>query len=149
MTKKLSTLVTLTLLKFWEKTVILKLTSRKTLAFNEVLHVPNIRENLGFVAILRKVGVEVSFEFDKIVMTKNNVFVGKGFCNQGCWNYGSLTIEMVAHYWNGGSLLKWWLTIEMVAIIFLYKLISSSFVIIPSHTSLSKRERERRVKEES
>ena len=64
-----------------------------------------------------------------------------------CWNYGSLTIEMVAHYWNGGSLLKWWLTIEMVAIIFLYKLISSSFVIILSHTSLS--ERERRVKEES
>ena len=26
-----------------------------------------------------------------------------------------LTIEMVAHYWNGGSLLKWWLTIGMVA----------------------------------
>ena len=52
-----------------------------------------------------------------------------------------LTIGMVAHYWNGGY------TIEMVAIIFLYKLISSSFVIIPSHTSLS--ERERRVKEES
>ena len=58
-----------------------------------------------------------------------------------CWNYGSLTIGMVAHYWNGGY------TIEMVAIIFLYKLISSSFVIISSHTSLS--ERERRVKEES
>ena len=44
---------------------------------------------------------------------------------------------MVAHYSNGGY------TIEMVAIIFLYKLISSSFVIIPSHTSLSEREREK------
>ena len=63
-----------------------------------------------------------------------------------CWNYGSLTIEMVAHYWNGGY------TIEMVAIIFLYKLISSSFVIIPSHTSytsLNGREKGSRVKEES
>ena len=36
-------------------------------------------------------------------------------CIDFCWNYGSLTIEMVAHYWNGGSLLKWWLTIGMVA----------------------------------
>ena len=24
----------------------------------------------------------MSFEFDKNVLTKNNVFVGKGFCNQ-------------------------------------------------------------------
>ena len=46
-----------------------------------------------------------------------------------------LTIGMVAHYWNDGY------TIEMVAIIFLYKLISSSFVIIPSRTSLSERKR--------
>ena len=53
-----------------------------------------------------------------------------------------IPVGIMAH-----SLLKWWLTIGMVAIIFLYKLISSSFVIIPSHTSLS--ERERRVKEES
>ena len=99
----------------------------------------------------------------KLTLFKSHVmprFISQLFVILMCWNYGSLTIEMVAHYWNGGSLLKWWLTIgmvahywnggytiEMVAIIFLYKLISSSFVIIPSHTSLS--ERERRVKEES
>lgn len=35
------------------------------------------------VALLGKIGVEVSFEYDKIVMTKNNVFVGNGYCNQG------------------------------------------------------------------
>ena len=63
------------------------------------------------------------------------------------WN-GGYTIEKVAHYWNGGY------TIEIVAIIFLYKLISSSFVIIPqisfhsSHTSPNGRERGSRVKEE-
>ena len=49
---------------------------------NEVLHVHNIRENLVYVALLGKLGVKASFEFDKIIMTKNNVFVGKGFCNQ-------------------------------------------------------------------
>ena len=56
----------------------LKLTSGKTLALNEVLHVPNIRGNLVFVALLGKEWVKVSFEYDKIVMIKNNVFVGKG-----------------------------------------------------------------------
>ncbi|XP_071928182.1 uncharacterized protein [Coffea arabica] len=63
--------------------VFLKLTSGKTLALNDVLHVPNIRANLVSVALLGKVGVKVSFEFGKIIMTKNNVFVGKSYCNQG------------------------------------------------------------------
>ena len=35
----------------------LKLTSGKTLALNDVLHVPNIRANLVLVALLGKVGV--------------------------------------------------------------------------------------------
>ena len=74
------------------------------------------------------------------------------------WN-GGYTIEKVAHYWNGGYTIEkvahYWYgdyTIGMVAIIFLYKLISSSFVIIPSHTSytsLNGREKGSRVKEES
>ncbi|XP_045802272.1 uncharacterized protein LOC123895839 [Trifolium pratense] len=63
--------------------VILKLTSGKTLVLSDVLHVPTIRTNLMSVALLNKVGVKVSFESDKIVMTKNNVFVGKGYCDQG------------------------------------------------------------------
>ena len=53
--------------------VLLKLTSRKTLALNDVLHVPSIRINLAF---LGKVRVKISFDFDKVVMTKNNIFVG-------------------------------------------------------------------------
>ena len=59
----------------------LKVTSGKTLALHGVLHVPNIIENSVYVALLGKIGVKVSFESDKIVMTKNNVFVGKGLCN--------------------------------------------------------------------
>jgi len=61
----------------------LKLTSGKTLALSDVLYVPEIRTNLIFVALLSKVGIKVSFESDKIVMTKNNVFVGKGYCDKG------------------------------------------------------------------
>ena len=61
--------------------VFLKLTLDKTLTLNEVLYVPNIRANLVFVALLGKFGIKVSFEYDKIVMTMNNVFVGKEYCN--------------------------------------------------------------------
>jgi len=64
--------------------VLLKLTSGKTLALSDVLHVPSIRVNLIYVSLLGKVVVKVSFESDKVfVMTKNNVFVGKGYCDQG------------------------------------------------------------------
>jgi hypothetical protein len=63
--------------------VLLKLTSGKTLALSDVLHVPSIRTNLISVALLNKVGVKVSFESDKIVMTKNDLFVGKGYYDQG------------------------------------------------------------------
>ena len=59
--------------------VVLKLSSGKTLALNDVLHVPNIRAKFVSIALLGKVGVKVSFEYDRIVMTKNNVFVEKGF----------------------------------------------------------------------
>ena len=56
---------------------VLKLTSSKMLALNEVLHVPNIKENLVYVALLGKFNIKMSFESDKIVMTKNNIFVGE------------------------------------------------------------------------
>ena len=59
--------------------VMLTLTSGKTMALNDVLHVPNISANLVSVALLGNMGVKVSFEFDRIVIKKNNVFVGKGF----------------------------------------------------------------------
>ena len=59
----------------------LKLTLRKTLALSDVLNVPNIRANLVSIALLGKVGVKVSFESDMIVMTKTNIFMGKGFYN--------------------------------------------------------------------
>ena len=67
----------------------LKLNSGKTLDLNDVLHVPNIRKNLVLVALFGKVGVKVSFESDRIVMTKKKyIFVGKGFSNQGLFVLG-------------------------------------------------------------
>ena len=69
--------------------VLLKLTFGKTLALSGVLHVPSIRVNLISIALLGKVGVKVSFEYDKTVMTKNNVFAEKGYCDRDIYIYSS------------------------------------------------------------
>ena len=61
--------------------VLLKLTSGKVLALSDVLHVPNIRWNLVSVSLLRKAGVKIRFDSDKIVLTKNDSVVWKGYCN--------------------------------------------------------------------
>ncbi|KAJ9680257.1 hypothetical protein PVL29_019539 [Vitis rotundifolia] len=66
-----------------KRKVLLKLTSGKVLALCDVLHVPDIHWNLVSVSLLRKTGVRILFDSDKIVLTKNDAFVGKGYCNQG------------------------------------------------------------------
>ena len=35
------------------------------------------------VSLLGKAGVRILFEYDKIVLTKNDAFVGNGYCNPG------------------------------------------------------------------
>ncbi|XP_010247324.1 PREDICTED: uncharacterized protein LOC104590376 [Nelumbo nucifera] len=57
--------------------VLLKLTLRKILMLNDVLHVPEIRQNLVSGALLNKVGLKLTFEADKAMLTKNYVFIGK------------------------------------------------------------------------
>ena len=63
--------------------VLIKLTFGKVLALSDVLHVPNIRWNLVSISLLEKARVRILFDSDKIVLTKNDAFVGKGYCNQG------------------------------------------------------------------
>nr|CAN62301.1 hypothetical protein VITISV_034115 [Vitis vinifera] len=62
--------------------VLLKLTFGKVLVLNDVFHVPDIRWNMVLVSLLGKAGVRILFDFDKIVLTKNDAFVGNGYCNQ-------------------------------------------------------------------
>jgi hypothetical protein len=75
--------------------ILLKLTSGKTLALTNVLHVPSIKTNLISVSLLAKNGVNVSFESDKIILTKKNIFVGKGYCDQGLF---ILNISEIINY---------------------------------------------------
>ena len=62
---------------------LLKKISGNVLTLNDVLHVLDIRWNLVSVSLLGKTGVKIMFESDKIMLTKVDAFVRKGYCNQG------------------------------------------------------------------
>ncbi|KAK4382271.1 Retrovirus-related Pol polyprotein from transposon TNT 1-94 [Sesamum angolense] len=58
--------------------IFLKLTSGKTLALIDVLYVPFLRRNLISGSLLNKAGLKIVLEADKVIITKNGDFVGKG-----------------------------------------------------------------------
>uniref|UniRef100_A0A1U7XD95 Uncharacterized protein LOC104232850 n=1 Tax=Nicotiana sylvestris TaxID=4096 RepID=A0A1U7XD95_NICSY len=63
--------------------ILLKLTSRKALALNNVLYVPSLRRNLVSSALLNKAGLKLIFEYDKVVISRGGDFVGKGYLSGG------------------------------------------------------------------
>jgi len=64
--------------------ITLKLTFGKLFTLTNVLHVPEMRRNLISGSLLMKAGLKLTFVSDRLVMTRNGEFVGKGFyCNSG------------------------------------------------------------------
>ncbi|TYK02905.1 pol polyprotein [Cucumis melo var. makuwa] len=63
--------------------VILKMTSRKELTLNNVLHVSDIRKNLVSGSLLSKNGFKLVFVSDKFVLSKNEMYIGKGYLSDG------------------------------------------------------------------
>ena len=63
--------------------VLLKLTFGKTLSLNNVLYVPHFRHNLISVHLLGKAGIKVLFDGSIVTLTKNEVFVDKGYDDEG------------------------------------------------------------------
>ena len=73
--------------------VILKWTSGKELALNDVLHVPDIRNNLISGSILRKKGFKMVFESDKFILTKSGMNVGKGYFVDGLFKANVVVVK--------------------------------------------------------
>ena len=71
--------------------VILKMTSKKELTLNDVLHVPEIRRNLVSGSLLSKKGFRLVFESDKFVLTKSGVYVGNGCMSNGLFKMNVMT----------------------------------------------------------
>jgi len=54
---------------------ILKITFKKLITFNNVLHVANIGKNSVFDSLLSKISFKMVFEIDKFILSKNDVFI--------------------------------------------------------------------------
>ena len=63
--------------------IILKMTSGRELILNDLLYVPDIHKNLVSCSLLSKNGYKLVIEFDKFVLTKNGMYVGKGYMSNG------------------------------------------------------------------
>ncbi|KAI3728850.1 hypothetical protein L6452_17494 [Arctium lappa] len=63
--------------------VILKMTSGKELKLKDVLYELELRKNLVSGWLLNKFGFKLVFESDKFVLSKNGMYVGKGYALNG------------------------------------------------------------------
>ena len=73
----------------------LKLTFGKVLTLNNVLHVPTIRKNLVYDALLIKNGFKCVLVSDKAVISKNEMFIGKGYLNEGHFQLNVMVADSV------------------------------------------------------
>ena len=73
-----------------------------------VLHVPEIRKNLVSANLLCKNGIKTVLESDKLIMSKNGMFVGKGYSCDGMFklsinnkvNSSVYIVESSSHLWH-------------------------------------------------
>ncbi|XP_075107004.1 uncharacterized protein LOC142179987 [Nicotiana tabacum] len=59
--------------------IFLKMTSGKVVTLNNVCHVPEIRKNLVSISLLVKNRFKCVFVTDKVVISKNEMYLGKGY----------------------------------------------------------------------
>ena len=75
--------------------VMLKMTSDKVLTLNNVLHVPTIRKNFISVALLVKNGFKCVLVSDKAVISKNEMFIGKGYLNECLFKFNVMVVDSI------------------------------------------------------
>ena len=68
------------------------MTSGKELTLNDVLHVPEIRKNPVFGSLLSKKGFKLVFVSDNFILTKNGMYVGKGYMSNGLFKMNVMTV---------------------------------------------------------
>ena len=72
--------------------VVLKMTSVKELTLYDVLHVPEIRKNLVSGSLLSKKGFKLVYVSYNFFLTKNGMYVGKGYMSNGLFKMNVMTV---------------------------------------------------------
>ena len=82
------------------------MTSGKTLTLKNVLHVSEIRKNLVSTSLLVKNRFKVVFVSDKVVISENDMYVGKGYLSDGLFKLNVMTINNNKNNDSSGYLLE-------------------------------------------
>ncbi|XP_015167796.1 uncharacterized protein [Solanum tuberosum] len=73
--------------------VMLKMTSGKVLTLNNFLRVPTIRKNLVSIALLVKNGFKCVLVSNKVVISKNEMFLEKGYLTEGLFKLNVMVVD--------------------------------------------------------
>ncbi|GJV60659.1 pol polyprotein [Tanacetum coccineum] len=76
-----------------EGDVVLKITSEKELKLTNVLYVLEIRKNLVSGWLLNKFGFRLVFESDRFVLSKNQMYVGRGYAMNGMFKLNVMVVN--------------------------------------------------------
>jgi hypothetical protein len=74
--------------------IVLKMTYEKNLTLNNLVHAFDIWKNLVSSLLLRKAEFILVFKFDKFVLTKSEMLVGKGYIRDILFKLNVMTIEI-------------------------------------------------------
>ncbi|GJS07095.1 pol polyprotein [Tanacetum coccineum] len=88
-----------------EGDVILKMISKKELKLTNVLYVLEIRKNLVSGWLLNKFGFRLVFESDKFVLSKNQMYVGRGYAMNGMFKLNVMVVKNEMNKMNSSAYL--------------------------------------------
>ena len=75
-------------------TVEVKMSSDKMLILTNVFYVPDIKKNLVSANLLCKSSVKAVLESNKLNLSKNGIFVGKGYASDGIYKLSIINKEV-------------------------------------------------------
>ena len=77
-----------------KSTIEVKMSSGKMMILTNVFHVPEIKKNLMSANLLCKSGVKAVLESDKLILSKNRIFVGNGYATDGMYKLSIINKEV-------------------------------------------------------
>nr|GFA70612.1 putative disease resistance protein At3g14460 [Tanacetum cinerariifolium] len=88
-----------------EGEVILKIKSKKELKLTNILYVLEICKNLVSGWLLNKFGFRLFFESDKFILSKNQIYVGKGYAMNRMFKLNVMVVKNEINKMNSSSYL--------------------------------------------
>ena len=77
-----------------KSTIEVKMSSGKMMILTNVFHAPKIKKNLVSANLLYKSGLKVVLESNKLILSKNGIFVGNGYITDGMYKLSIINKEV-------------------------------------------------------